>query len=504
MSAIDASVVVPVYNPGVAIEPCIDSLLAQSLPADRLELIFVNDGSTDGTDAVLDRLAAAHPQVRVIHQEGSGWAGKPRNVGAAAATGRFVQFVDQDDMLAPEALDRLVRFGDENGSDIVIGKVTSNFRRVPQELFRHNVPRCSVRDTPLIRSLTPHKMFRRQFLAEHGLRYAEGRVRLEDQLFMAQAYFATDAVGILADYPCYFYLRREDGKNSAATEFDPADYYRYLREVLDVVEANTEPGEYRDGLHERFLNAMLRKLSAAARHGNDDRLAAFQREISGVVRDRFAPDVTARPAMLRRQIAAALLTDRHRLIRAAVRRLDALEGRVQSADITLIGSSWQLSVAVELTHHDGSPVRLQRGDSGWRLDDRLAVNGVAIRSDSTEELLARTAGDLLVRSPDTGVEWLARQRLEPTLEPIPGDGGAHRLLARGTLELDPATFAAGGPLEVGTWLVSARIAALGVGRTVAIRSAHSGGMKLAHLPGRRNALRYGANGKLKLVAKATG
>src|SRR5215217_4592305 len=61
------SVIVPVYDPGPDIDDCIDSLLRQTLPADELELIFVDDGSTDDTPARLDALAAAHRHVRVEH-----------------------------------------------------------------------------------------------------------------------------------------------------------------------------------------------------------------------------------------------------------------------------------------------------------------------------------------------------------------------------------------------------------------------------------------------------
>lgn len=83
------SVVVPVYNPGPYLEPCVDSLLAQTLPPERLELIFVDDGSTDGTRARLDRLADEHPHVRVVHREvPSGWSGQPRNDGSTGRRGR--------------------------------------------------------------------------------------------------------------------------------------------------------------------------------------------------------------------------------------------------------------------------------------------------------------------------------------------------------------------------------------------------------------------------------
>lgn len=64
---VKVSVVVPVYNPGGYIDACLTSVVHQSLPADEYETVFVDDGSTDGTGARLDALAARHTNVHVIH-----------------------------------------------------------------------------------------------------------------------------------------------------------------------------------------------------------------------------------------------------------------------------------------------------------------------------------------------------------------------------------------------------------------------------------------------------
>jgi glycosyltransferase involved in cell wall biosynthesis len=101
------SVIVPVYNPGEYVHRCVKSLLGQTLTAAHYEVIFIDDGCTDGSAAHLDSLATSHRQVRVIHQENSEWPGRPRNVGLVAAQGDYAFFCDADDWLATNALESL-------------------------------------------------------------------------------------------------------------------------------------------------------------------------------------------------------------------------------------------------------------------------------------------------------------------------------------------------------------------------------------------------------------
>src|SRR3954454_6787412 len=132
------SVVVPGYNPGDHIDDCIASLLDQSLPASEYEAIFVDDGSTDGTGDRLVALAAEHENVTAIRIPNSGWPGRPRNVGMDAARGDYVLYVDNDDWLDDEALERLHAAAIRDDADIVLGKVVGHRRSVSRELFRRN------------------------------------------------------------------------------------------------------------------------------------------------------------------------------------------------------------------------------------------------------------------------------------------------------------------------------------------------------------------------------
>jgi len=254
---VKVSVVVPVYNPGVHIQPLVESLLRQSLSAGEFEAIFVDDGSTDATPALLDRLAQEHLHFHVIHQPNSGWPGKPRNVGTDNAQGEYVFFSDNDDWFGDEALERLYDYAVRNSSDIVIGKMVGHDRGVPRELFRRNRDRAWFDNAPLQDSLTPHKLFRRAFLDKHELRFPEGKRRLEDHVFVMKAFFAADVISVLADYECYHHIRRADESNAGFDVIEPVSYYGNVRETVEVVLANTQPGALRDRLLRRFLRVEL-------------------------------------------------------------------------------------------------------------------------------------------------------------------------------------------------------------------------------------------------------
>lgn len=113
------SVIVPVYNVAEYLPACMDSLLRQAC-ADW-EIILVDDGSTDGrSPALCDAYAAAHPDlVRVIHQTNGG-LGAARNTGIAAARGDYLLFVDSDDTLEPQTLERLSACLAETGADMIV------------------------------------------------------------------------------------------------------------------------------------------------------------------------------------------------------------------------------------------------------------------------------------------------------------------------------------------------------------------------------------------------
>lgn len=117
MGGIKVSVVIPVYNGGECLRECLDSVAAQTL-AD-MEIICVDDGSTDDTPAILADRAARDPRFRVVRQENAG-PGVARNTGMAQATGEYLIFLDADDWFEPDFLETMVARAQETGADVTI------------------------------------------------------------------------------------------------------------------------------------------------------------------------------------------------------------------------------------------------------------------------------------------------------------------------------------------------------------------------------------------------
>ena len=145
-AGISVSVIIPVYNTEVYLRELLDSLVAQDLPVEQFEVIAVNDGSTDASGEILDEYANRYPNFRVVHQENSGWAGKPRNVALDLAQGQYVFFADSDDVLAPSALRQMSEFASEHKIDVVfpkvVGSAAGRYRRACTRRPTHRSHRC--------------------------------------------------------------------------------------------------------------------------------------------------------------------------------------------------------------------------------------------------------------------------------------------------------------------------------------------------------------------------
>lgn len=202
------SIIVPVFNAEKYLEQCLDSALGQTLR--EIEVICVNDGSTDSSPAILERYAAQDSRLRVIHQENAGISAA-RNAAMEEARGEYVAFLDADDFYLPELCELAYAEAVKHGTDILQfpyfeqrGEKRSVFQKCPTEtrVFTELKERYST--PPMLFYTVWTRLYRRAFLEEHQIRFPYGGT-YEDNYFSTRT--ALHAVKIV-HFPKPLYVYR--------------------------------------------------------------------------------------------------------------------------------------------------------------------------------------------------------------------------------------------------------------------------------------------------------
>jgi CDP-glycerol glycerophosphotransferase len=237
------SVIVPVYQVEEYLAACLDSLLEQTYQ--RLEILVVDDGSTDRGPDIARSYAALDERVRVVSQPNAG-LGAARNTGLTLVTGDLVTFADSDDTVPPNAYRRMVRTLQRSGSDFVVGAVVRDeggVERMRPWVRRTHARRrfgVTVEDIPdvLINVVACTKVFRRDFLERVGLCFPE-RVHYEDQVPITRAYLLANAFDVIPDVVYRWRIRDDRSsitqrKTELTDLLDRSAAQREVAELLDV------------------------------------------------------------------------------------------------------------------------------------------------------------------------------------------------------------------------------------------------------------------------------
>ena len=206
------SIIVPVYNAEKYLEKALNSLVSQTLP--DIEIICVNDGSTDNSLEILERFSNLDERIVVVTQPNSGQS-VARNLGLKLAKGEYIGFLDADDWVEPDTFEKL--YFKANGSDISICsiKVCSNDgeklddpylslkvfpKNFDEKVFTHND--CS--DFLFRICVTPwNKIYRRDFLSSFSIKFQDG-VNFEDNIFFLESFLNASSVVLERNaYVCY-------------------------------------------------------------------------------------------------------------------------------------------------------------------------------------------------------------------------------------------------------------------------------------------------------------
>lgn len=269
------SIVIPAYNAEQFLGKTLDSVLAQTFR--DLEVIVVNDASTDGTASVIDRYATLDQRVRAVHKTKNEHVSKARNDALELASGDYLLFVDSDDWIEPETCERALTALDAHGADLVmwsyIREVGNSSRpkrifdseqvfsadAVREKLYRRMVG-ASAEELAQPENADAlctiwGKLYRRDLIEQNQIRFPDIRKTgtYEDGLFNLEVMAHVKKAVFLDEY-FYHYRRNQDGSLTTAYKADMPEKWKYqfalIREHIR-----------KNGLGEEFSQALSNRIA---------------------------------------------------------------------------------------------------------------------------------------------------------------------------------------------------------------------------------------------------
>ena len=284
---------------------------------------------------------------------------------------------------------------------------------------------------------------------------------MEDQLFAIHAYARARSISVAADRPWYFYNRRDDDGHLTSERVDPERHFRNLRTVLDLVDAETEPGAVRDRIVRRMLRVeVLNRVSEPVYPllSDEDRARLFA-GARDIVRERISTSVIGDLGAVRRQRCELLRDDRPAELLAMARALADVD-----LSATLVRAAWndgalELTVTAGLVYGStGAPLRVDDGQGSAPASEPEAQSQPYVVTGDPSLIRIQ----LVLRSRPSVLDWYI---------PAPGEPARDRVGASAQVRIDPTHVGAGAtPMTRGSWDVLVRLSGLGIERSAALRA----------------------------------
>ncbi len=258
------SIIIPVYNAEEYLDRCLQSVVNQGFTS--YEVILVDDGSKDSSPLICDRYSATDPRFRTIHRPNAG-VGASRNAGINLAKGEYLLFLDSDDALLPDALERMMEV--VVNEDIVIGGYTAYINGIPGKEILPQSCRTyknadmarffedNIRKTTDILDMPWAKLFRRK--AVGSLRFREDLCYAEDKLFVF-SFLAKCSSAYTCDIPVYAQFVRPDSLGSDTSSDRHLMQLRcFIPAYIDVLDSLTERYPLSRTLGDFYRNEIVSK-----------------------------------------------------------------------------------------------------------------------------------------------------------------------------------------------------------------------------------------------------
>ena len=240
---VKVSVIIPVYNVEKYLSKCLDSVIGQTFK--DIEIICVNDGSTDNSSKILETYQAKDDRMKVITQKNGGLF-SARHSGMKLAEGEFILFVDSDDWIDPTLIEKAVENIEKSNAEVLIFGAYSVKNNTPTKgmYSTEKIPNSCKNKTVLLKDFEDNlfcfpptawtKLYRKKFLDDNTIRFQEIR-NGEDQLFYLHMLLTAKSIYVLNEN-LYYYLKKRSGAITSKrkkTSASPIENFYNAEQLLD-------------------------------------------------------------------------------------------------------------------------------------------------------------------------------------------------------------------------------------------------------------------------------
>lgn len=243
MERIKISIIVPIYNIKEFLPECVDSLVNQTLK--DIEIILVDDGSTDGSSELCDLYAKKYSNIIAIHQKNQGQA-TARNNGVKIARGKYIQYVDGDDYITENACEALYNAAQKYDADIIRGDCLDHKRITSvddQIISAIDYIKVALNEN-VYDIVTWLDIVKRELLVNRQIKFIEGCF-YEDQQYMMNLLADKETSIVKISYPFYYYRMRSGSTTHSNDRKKGTDFIKILVEMRKMVEAYNPKDDYK-------------------------------------------------------------------------------------------------------------------------------------------------------------------------------------------------------------------------------------------------------------------
>ena len=219
------SIILPVYNVEKYIDETMNSIINQTMPIEDIEVIFVDDNSTDNSREIIKLYTNKYKHFKGVFLEcNSGSCGKPRNIGIDYITGEYVIFGDPDDIFLNDACEKLYNCAKKNDSDIVMGKFIqfdskgTSYDKM-DKILTNEIINCKIEEYPDLLKTSYNmmkKIYKSSYVKEKKLFFPENVIS-QDSVFTVESFFKANKISYIPEF-IFKYRIREEEKNLSATQ----------------------------------------------------------------------------------------------------------------------------------------------------------------------------------------------------------------------------------------------------------------------------------------------